>query len=220
MFVFSNLATSLDGKIASADRGLFPLGTPADRRQMQVLRKRADAVLMGASTLRAYKGPLKIRGEKAAPLNVIVSSTLSGISPSWSFFKEPKIGRLLFVSKKIDATRRRKFGKVAELFLLDPRKATAPQIVDELSRRGIKKLLVEGGGSVMWDFASADLLDELHVTLTPWVVGGADAPTLVDGRGFSSGRGLKLKLASVRRLRDELYLVYRRTLKSTRGSGR
>jgi riboflavin-specific deaminase-like protein len=220
MFVFSNLATSLDGKIASADRGLFPLGTPADRKHMQVLRKRADAVLMGASTLRAYKGPLKIRGEKAAPLNVIVSSTLSGISPSWSFFKEPKIGRLLFVSKKIDTAQLRKFEKVAELFLFDPRKPVAPQIVDELSRRRIKNLLVEGGGSVMWDFARADLLDELHVTLTPWLLGGADAPTLVDGEGFRSGRGMKLKLEKVHRLKNELYLTYSRSQKSTRGPGR
>src|SRR5436190_2244479 len=86
MFIFSNLATSLDGKIATADRSHFYLGTPADRLQMQVLRKKADAIVMGASTLRSFKGPLLIRGAKSHPLNVVVSSTLSGISPAWRFF--------------------------------------------------------------------------------------------------------------------------------------
>jgi riboflavin biosynthesis pyrimidine reductase len=66
MFVFSNLATSLDGKIATVSRVHFPLGSPADRRQMLVLRKRADAVIVGASTLRAYQGSL-LSGAAQAP---------------------------------------------------------------------------------------------------------------------------------------------------------
>jgi riboflavin biosynthesis pyrimidine reductase len=44
IFVFSNLATSVDGKIATQSREFFPLGTPADWKQMQVLRREADAI--------------------------------------------------------------------------------------------------------------------------------------------------------------------------------
>ena len=51
MFVRSNLAISLDGKIATASREMISLGTPYDRRLMQVFRKKSDVVLMGASTL-------------------------------------------------------------------------------------------------------------------------------------------------------------------------
>lgn len=210
MYIFSNLATSLDGKIASADRGLFHLGTPADRRRMSVLRKRADAILMGASTLRAFKGPLKIRGSKKSPLNVVVSSTLEGVSASWPFFRDPDTRRLLFVSTRTPESRRKKFGKIADLVFFDAKKPVAPQIVAELASRGLKSLLVEGGGSVMWDFVGEGLLDELNVTLTPWLIGGAKSPTLLDGEGFPSGKGQKLKLVKLKRLRDELYLTYRR----------
>lgn len=210
MFIFSNLATSVDGKIASADRGHFNLGTPADRRQMSVLRKRADAILMGASTLRSFKGPLKIRGSKKVPLNVVLSSTLGGISPAWPFFRDEDTRRLLFASSLTPDARRKKFRKFAEIVIFDAKKPVASQIVAELKSRGIKSLLVEGGGSVMWDFVGEGLLDEVNVTLTPWLLGGADAPTLVDGKGFPSGKGQKLKLVKLKRLRSELYLTYRR----------
>src|SRR6478672_6851800 len=52
MFIFSNLAISLDGKIGTRKRNLFPLGTAEDRREMNILRLQCDALLMGASTLR------------------------------------------------------------------------------------------------------------------------------------------------------------------------
>jgi riboflavin-specific deaminase-like protein len=210
VFVFSNLATSIDGKIASRDRGHFYLGTAADRKRMQALRKRADAILMGGATLRSFKGPLRVKGAKASPLNVVVSGTLRGISPAWSFFRASDTRRLVFTGPHAPVARRRAIAKFADVFVLDPRKPTAPQIVKELERRGVKRLLVEGGGTVMWDFVKARLLDEIHVTLTPWVLGGRDAPTLVDGVGFPAGKALKFKLVRAKRLGEELYLTYRR----------
>jgi 5-amino-6-(5-phosphoribosylamino)uracil reductase len=211
MFVFSNLAISVDGKIATAGREHFPLGTPADRRQMQVLRKRADAILMGASTLRAWKGPLTVRGARVQPLNVVVSHALEGVSPAWKFFRETSTRRLIFVSSSAKASRLKRFERSSELVALPARGPSAPFILRELERRGITRLLVEGGGGVMWDFVERDLLDEVHVTVTPRLLGGTAAPTLVDGAGFSPRDVVNLRLKRVRRLGDELYLVYSRT---------
>ncbi|MBS1962821.1 MAG: dihydrofolate reductase family protein [Bdellovibrionales bacterium] len=210
MFIFSNLATSLDGKIASADRGHFYLGTPADRRQMQVLRKRADAILVGASTLRSFRRPMLVAGSKRLPVNVIVSSRLEGLSPEWAFFKRRDLPRILVTTARAPLARRKKFAKFAEIVLIDPKRPAAPQIVQALAKRGIRKLLVEGGGGTMWDFVKAGLLDEIHVTLTPWILGGATAPTLVDGEGFPATRAQRLRIARVRRVKEELFLTYRR----------
>jgi riboflavin biosynthesis pyrimidine reductase len=84
MFVFSNLATSIDGKIASKDRGHFLLGTPEDRRLMQVLRAKSDVVVFGASTLRTHQRPCIVRpseakGLKRQPANAVISSRLEGM---------------------------------------------------------------------------------------------------------------------------------------------
>ena len=62
----------------------------------------------------------------------------------------------------------------------------------------------------MWDFVQPGLIDEFYVTLTPRIIGGAAAPTLVDGLGFEPGSVLNLKLKSCRRVKNELYLIYRR----------
>lgn len=211
MKILSNLAISLDGKIATRSRVHFPLGTPADRKLMQVLRKRADAILMGASTLRAYRKPLIASGARRQPLNVVVSSRLAEISPSWPFFADARIKRLIFVAHDAPESAVRKFTPRSEVIRLarpSSRNPIARQIAAALERRGIRTLLVEGGGQVMWDFAEPDLIDEYYVTLTPRILGGAEAPTLVDGAGFGPARVLNLKLKSCRRLGDELYLIY------------
>src|SRR6185437_15412650 len=98
MFIYSNLATSLDGKIGTQNRGLFLLGTPEDHRMMSVLRARADAVIMGASTLRSFKGPTLVRNSKKQPINIVLSGSLKGLSPRWKFFTEPSTRKILFVS--------------------------------------------------------------------------------------------------------------------------
>jgi riboflavin-specific deaminase-like protein len=209
ILVLSNLATSIDGKIASRDRGFFPLGTKLDLREMLRLRKTAQAVIIGASTLRPYRKASLAGRMGKQPLNVVVSSSLAGLSPSWPFFKDARIRRILITTSKASAARKKAFAKSCEIVLVNGRNP-ARGILSALVRRGVKRAIVEGGGTLMWDFVSADLIDEFHLTLTPKILGGRDAPTLVDGVGFPAKRARKLKLRSVRRQGDELYLVYSR----------
>ena len=64
---------------------------------------------------------------------------------------------------------------------------------------------------MMWEFVSADLIDEYHITHVPRLLGGVTAPTLVQGPGLPPESVVNVKLVSCRRLGSELYLVYRRT---------
>ncbi len=215
LFIFSNLATSLDGKIATASREYFPLGSENDRKQMQVLRKRCDALLMGASTLRTFRRPCAVRASKIKLLNIVVSHRLEGVSPDWPFFKSDRIERLLIVTGAVPEAKRKRFEKTSALLVLSPselksRGGLARAIVRRLEADGRKRLLIEGGGGIMWDFASQNLIDEYHVTLTPRIVGGGSAPTLVDGPGFAPSAVLDLKLHRCRRFGSELFLVYRK----------
>jgi len=216
VFVFSNLATSIDGKIATSSREFFPLGTPADRQQMQVLRRECDAVVMGASTLRTFRKFCGVTGASIdkQPMNVVLSSSLEGFSPKWPFFANPSHKRILCVGAGASSRKLKPFEKSSEIVVLKKPTAknpTALQIMKALEERGVKRLLVEGGGGLMWDFASQDLIDEYHLTLTPRVVGGSTSPTLVDGPGLPPKSIVNLKLEQCRVLGDELYLIYRKT---------
>jgi len=213
MFVFSNLATSIDGKIATNNRTHVPFGTPEDRRMMRVLRQRADAIIQGASTLRAFKRPLLITETGRQAINIVVSSQLEGISPTWPFFTDPRTRKMIFVGADCPESRMKKFENLAvvcRLGRIDPDSSVAVPIIRALNKIGVKRLLVEGGGGLMWDFVKLNLIDEINLTLTPRVVGGVRAPTLVDGAGFEPREIVNLKLKSCRKRGDELYLVYKK----------
>src|SRR6188472_876988 len=117
MFVLSNLAISVDGKIGTADRVFFPLGSRADLRKMLRLRKTADAILIGASTLRPYrKASLSGKGPKQ-PTNVVLSTRLAGFSPDWSFFRDPRIKRILITTSAAPLARRKLFSRCCEVIV-------------------------------------------------------------------------------------------------------
>jgi riboflavin biosynthesis pyrimidine reductase len=115
---------------------------------------------------------------------------------------------VLFVTEK-HVAREREFARTSEIVRIRKARAAA-DIIRELARRGVENLLVEGGGGVMWDFARADLLDRLYLTLTPKILGGTEAPTLVDGAGFTPAQVPSFKLKACRRVGQELYLTYDR----------
>ncbi len=211
MFIFSNLAISLDGKIATHDRSFFSLGTKEDKKEMQILRSHCDALLIGAATFRCYRKPSTISGKTRQPINIILSSNLEGISPHWEFFKKKGLSRILIVSHLTPPSRIKKYSGSSEICVLKKPSLKSPlalQIIDFLEQKGIRRLLIEGGGGVMWDFASLNLIDEYHVTLTPKIIGGLNAPTLVDGAGFNPKNILNLKLMQCRVVGGEIYLTY------------
>ena len=75
----------------------------------------------------------------------------------------------------------------------------------------VRRLLCEGGGELNDALFRAGLVDELHLTICPLVIGGRRAPTIADGEGFSRlAEAAQLKLRSTRRVGDELFLVFRR----------
>ncbi|MCM0604969.1 MAG: RibD family protein [Xanthomonadaceae bacterium] len=210
MLILSNLAISLDGKIATADRSHFYLGTEEDRNRMKILRKNTGAIVMGASTIRAFKRPCLAKDSDTHPINAIISHKLSGFDPDWAFFKSDKIKRIIYYSESPSREVLDTYTTSCELVHLNSDSPIASQIAKHLKSLGIKSCIVEGGGSVMWDFVSQNLIDEYHVTLTPSLVGGSEAPTLVDGKGFSAKDILKLKLVSHEEVAGEIFLVYRK----------
>jgi 2,5-diamino-6-(ribosylamino)-4(3H)-pyrimidinone 5'-phosphate reductase len=189
-------AMSLDGKIASKT-GYSKLSCPHDLRQLYQLRAEVDAVMVGANTvikddpkltakLVEHKNPLRIivDGRCRSPLNSLV-------------FTDGKAPTLLATTrkappKKLDQLKRRG----VEVLVLGDKLVDLRELMKQLSHRGVKRLLVEGGGTLNWFMLSQGLVDELRVTVTPYLVGGVEAVTLVEGEGLEE-KFMKLKLVSV-----------------------
>lgn len=210
MIVFSNLATSIDGKIATVSREFFPLGSKKDLLAMQDLRNKCDVLLMGAGTLRAFRRPCLPAKKSRHIVNAIVSRDLSGIDPAWPFFKSDRIDRILFVTGRVPAARRREFEKTSRVVQLSKgaEKNPAPEILKVLKRSKLSRVLVEGGGALMWEFVKENLIDRYYLTLTPRALGGAGGPSLIDGEGLAPHQVVNLELKSVRKVGSELFLEY------------
>jgi len=188
------------------------LGSAEDRREMQRLRKKCDAILIGASTLRGYRRPSIIIGGKKQPANIILTSNLEGLSTQWPFFKAKGLRRILVITGNPSQARINRFKASSEILKIpmNPERTFAKRVIQRLKQLKLNRLLVEGGGNVLWYFVLANAIDEYHVTLTPRLIGGAEAPTLVEGKGFDASSILRLRLHKLRRIGSELFLVYRR----------
>lgn len=206
--VFSNLAVSLDGKIATSSREFFAIGSAHDLLLLRKLRDRADVVLYGAEVLRTFRKPCLPLKKEVVLTNAVLSRTLKGIDPTWPFFTSKRIKRILYVTGKVPEKRRLEFLKTSEIVAVSAENP-ALDILQDLHRRRMSRVAVEGGGSLMWEFVKNSLIDEYYITVVPRIIGGTRAPTLVDGVGFSPLEALNLRLKRLKRIGSELFLVYK-----------
>jgi 2,5-diamino-6-(ribosylamino)-4(3H)-pyrimidinone 5'-phosphate reductase len=217
---FLNVATSLDGKIASHRRERPGFPSREDRRLMDRIRARSDAVLIGAATLRAVDYPLRIRsrtlrkqrlaaGRAEQPLNILLSSSLA-VPRQGRFFQASDVRRLVVTTASAPRRRLGSVRRSSEVLVLGRKKVPLPRLMRELRARGVAQLLLEGGGETNFDFFRRGLIDEIYLTLCPLIIGGSRSPTPVDGAGFLPDRFPHYRLVSLRRSRSELFLHYLR----------
>lgn len=214
-----NMAMSLDGRITTRRRERFALGTRHDRRLMDVLRAENDAVIVGAGTVRHDGYPILVRDDtirrrrirdsnEAHPLNVVLSRALD-LSTRTAFFAHKETRRIVYTTSRATRARITRFSRLAEVVVLPGRALSPVAVLDDLRSRGCRKVLLEGGGEVHFAFVRDDLVDEIYVTVTPRLIGGVGTPTILDGKGFLHDEHIRLRLAAVKRVGDELFLRYR-----------
>jgi riboflavin-specific deaminase-like protein len=222
MVVSINIATSLDGKIATPARGPIALGTPLDRRMMKQIRAQHDVIVMGASTFLAYPKPLLVKepslvrarlkkGKSAEPATAIVSSQLD-IPKGSAWELDTSVERIVFCGRKAKMSVLSRLEKNGvKVVLCKGDRPSPPELLRFFASQGFSKVLVEGGGELIASFLETDLVDQLFITLCPWTIGGREAPTFFEGQGFSKQKNfLGWKLKQCRKVASELYLIYQR----------
>lgn len=208
-YIFTNTVTTLDGKLILGEPGSSAagLGSPVDRLLMHRLEARADAVVIGSSTLRADK-----HMNYPPRLYRAVVTTSGDLPLDHDFFRKASPGRaLVFAPAHLPPDRRYALERAATVHLVGETHVEIPEVVRILhTHYEVRYLLVEGGGSLNFYFFAAGLVDEIFLTLAPRVKGGAHLPTMVDGAGLPRELVPHYELISAYLNDSELFLRYRR----------
>lgn len=218
-YVLASAACSLDGFLDDASSRRLLLSNEADLDRVDEVRAGVDAILVGAGTLRADDPRLLVRsaarraarearGEPANPTKVLLS-TAGAVDPEASFFAAGAARRLVYLPDVGVLEGRQRLGAVAEVIGAgDP--LDLGRVLGDLGARGVRRLLVEGGGRVHTAFLSADLVDELHLVIAPFFVGDADAPRFVGPARFPWTADRPLCLVETRPIGNVALLKYMR----------
>jgi riboflavin-specific deaminase-like protein len=208
-YVVINMVSSIDGMAAIAGKA-SRLGSDIDRQAMRTLRSKADAVMIGANTLRAEKLSLGLDEYSSGshPTAVIVTNT--GDLPLQTNLIDAEDQQVLVViAQDIPERRMTRLREHASVLRVSTSPSGGVDLEETLgalrAEHGVELLLVEGGPRLNHSLISADLADELFLTLAPKLLAGASDHTFLGGQALSA---LEVKLLSVHLGNSELYLRY------------
>ena len=208
--VIFSAAITLDGKLASRN-GDSKLSSKIDKIRVHKLRSKVDAILIGKNTVKIDDPLLSVHNiKKKNPIRIILDSNATIRSSSRILKTCSKIPTIIAVSKKAQKKNLQKLEKFpVQVIVCGNDTVSIKKLLGILKKKGIKNILVEGGGITNWSFVKENLVDEAIITITPYLVGGMSATTLVDGDGFSNiVKAIRLKLKNVRKIKNEVILHY------------
>ncbi len=209
-FVTLKVASTLDGKIATARGESRWITSPAARKLVHQLRARSDAVLTGSGTVLADNPSLTARAGSAQghqPLRIVLDPTLR-VPLRAKVLRDRKAPTLIVTTETGAAANRAALQKIgAEVLVLPSRQGRIQwrALLSELGRRGIASLLVEGGAEVNASVLREGVVDRVLVFLAPTLLGGRDAVGAIGGLSPARLSGaLHLKRVSVMRVGPDL----------------
>lgn len=199
--VIVNCAMSADGKIASPLRKQMRISDEEDMRRMYHLRNEVDAVLVGVGTILADDPKLTVKEtyvpHPKQPLRVILDS--KGRTPPQALALNTVSKTLIITAEGQKKTYKGSHIEVVECKTQHDGLINLNCALDILYQKGVRKLLVEGGGTVIWNFLRNKVVDDLFIFIGSCIIGGKDTPTVADGEGIKNGEYISLKIVDIQR---------------------
>jgi 5-amino-6-(5-phosphoribosylamino)uracil reductase len=211
--VILSCTTSLDGYLDDTSSQRLLLSNAADFDRVDALRASVDAILVGAGTVRADNPRLLVRSERRRAARVS-----RGLPPS-------ALRVVLCASGRLDRDAAVFTAEGAETIVYPTgagagagagtgggegsgRPVDLQELLADLSGRGVRRLMVEGGASVLSRFLAEDLADELHLSVAPFLLGEPDAPRAFGPGRYPQSPGRRMILAETRAIGDVQFSRY------------
>tara|TARA_B100000029_G_scaffold330034_1_gene322302 strand:+ start:4435 stop:5088 length:654 start_codon:yes stop_codon:yes gene_type:complete len=210
-YVILSAAMTIDGKIGTKSKSL-KLSSRKDKTRVHKLRTRVDAILIGKNTLETDNPKLSVRYVRGKnPIRIILDSHGTVKSSSNILKTCNKIPTIVVTTDLISLRNFSRLEKLPlELIKCGKSSVNIPKLLKILHDNGIKRILLEGGGTVNWSFLRNGFVDEVIVTVAPYIIGGTDSISLVEGRGFKNLHlSTKLKLKKIQRTKNEFVIFYK-----------
>ena len=208
--VILSAAISVDGKIATRT-GDSKLSSKQDSVRLHKLRSKVDAIIVGKNTILQDNPLLTVRHTTGKnPIRIVLDSKGDISLKSKILQTSDEVPTIIAVSKKITKSNLQKLSKFpVEVIITGKNTVNLKSLLKKLSDKNITTILVEGGGTINWEFIKQNLFDELIITLSPYLIGGNNAISFVQGNGFDKiSKSPNLRLKSIKRLKNHLVLNY------------
>ena len=215
-YILLSCSVSIDGYIGNGSPRL-PLSNDADFDRVDAVRASCDAILVGAATVRkdnprllvrsqARRDERTARGLPPSPMKVTVTDR-ADLDPGAAFFTTGGSDKLVYCASSQLADARSRLGPVATL-VDGGEPVEMRRLCEDLAARGVRRLMVEGGGNVHTQFLTGNLADELQLVVAPFFVGDSSAPRFVGDGRFPWDPDRRATVAEVRQIGDVVLVRY------------
>jgi 2,5-diamino-6-(ribosylamino)-4(3H)-pyrimidinone 5'-phosphate reductase len=196
-YVMVMSASTVDGRIASSI-GYSRLSCPFDLRRLHEVRASVDAVMVGAGTVITDDPSLLPRyAQGKRPIRVIVDGSLR-IPTTARVITDAEAPTIVATTERAPEDKLRYLASRVHVWVLGKDRVDLRELLTRLHGIGVRRLLVEGGGRLNWEMIRDDLVDEVRLTITPYIFGSGIS--FINGEGYPTTReSPALRLISVDR---------------------
>ncbi len=216
-YILLSAATSVDGYLDDTANQRLIISNKADLDRVDEVRASVDAILVGANTIRRDNPRLLVRsiarrtdritrGLPENPIKITLTSR-GDLDPTASFFTTGPAEKIVYVTTPaVNKTREHLTDVASVVDTGNP--LDLHTLLADLAARGVRRLMVEGGGTIHTQFLTAGLANEIHLVIAPFFIGDPAAPRFAGTGTFPHHPGHRMTLAEARQLDDVVFLRY------------
>ena len=208
---------SLDGKLSNYKKEQIEITSNDDKKFREDFKVIADAVMVGGNTLVQDDPSLTVKtkerqrkriklGKLPEPIKIGVVSNANSLKTKGDFFNKGEALKIIFTTTQTPESKIKEIKKKAKVFVLGKKEVNLKEAMGILYKLGVRKVMVEGGGELIFSLFKDNLIDEINLKIGNLIIGGRNSVTFVGGHGFDKLTAKKVKFVKLSKRPNYLIL--------------